>query len=450
MTKTKPTLTICVPLYLPPWIKGNRRRNWRVVANELANLVARRDDIEVIAIEYGGNHTDEFPWLKRIEISEMGPFNRSQSMNAGWRAAQADLICFLDADIIMRPEDWDKAIEEAQQYDCYSPNRQYLKLPPNKTAYRIHDGKWDWGSPVNNGVGRRIKHQPTTFFGTISFAKRNWLESVNGWPEEFEGWGSEDQALEAIAKGGNASMMAGNLPFMHLYHQPANRRHLIKNREILNTFYKHRSLDEIMSIRSGTENPDGMFETIPKIFHHVWLGRNQMPEEQQRWMKDCKSLHPDWEFRLWDDENTSEIQDLISVCKGYSPASDVVRVWAVMNHGGVYADTDFEWYRAIDPLIEGVDAFCAKEDEKHLNCALFGATSNHPWLKQLWRFLPDYISGKCPWGPRWFTNHTNRDSITIFPTKYFYPYHWKLRNTIAKSKNYPQSYCVHHWAKSWE
>ena len=187
---------------------------------------------------------------------------------------------------------------------------------------------------------------------------------------------------------------------------------------------------------------------IPKIFHHVWLGSNPFPLQQTEWLEGCKKLHPDWDFMLWNDENTLPLRDKLKKCDTYAAQADIVRVWAVMNHGGVYADTDFEWYLPIDDLLN-VSAFCGSESKGVLSNGLFGAEKNHPWLKKLWSRLDSYRKKPSPWGPMWFTRNTDRKEIHVYPTSYFYPYLYTQITHENRTKKHKGSYCVHHWAMSW-
>ena len=40
--------------------------------------------------------------------------------------------------------------------------------------------------------------------------------------------------------------------------------------------------------------------TIPKIIHQIWLGDLPAPTT---WMQTVKNHHPDYDYRLWTDDN---------------------------------------------------------------------------------------------------------------------------------------------------
>src|SRR5438876_9483420 len=45
---------------------------------------------------------------------------------------------------------------------------------------------------------------------------------------------------------------------------------------------------------------------IPKIIHQIWLG-SPVPSVYEPFMKSWQEKHPDWEYRLWTDENVHSL-----------------------------------------------------------------------------------------------------------------------------------------------
>ncbi len=83
---------------------------------------------------------------------------------------------------------------------------------------------------------------------------------------------------------------------------------------------------------------------IPKIIHYCWFGGKEMPPLVQKCIKSWKEHLPDYEFKLWNEENF----DINSSewCKGayenkkYAFVADYVRLIALYKNGGIYLDTD--------------------------------------------------------------------------------------------------------------
>jgi len=213
---TMPILSICVPLKVN---NSFRLRNWQVLANELTALAKRRGDIEIIVVEFDSGHAAGYEHIKQVQGT--GEFSRSRARNQAWRESQADLICFNDLDVLIRPADWDKAITEAPKYDACSPFTTFQRLGELKTKNRCpNDLHWNWNLPVNTKGGGSVKFRAANLAGGIMFCKRSFMEAINGWDERFKGWGSEDTAIEKIAnrKGFKVGYIENKA--IHLYHPP--------------------------------------------------------------------------------------------------------------------------------------------------------------------------------------------------------------------------------------
>ena len=96
---------------------------------------------------------------------------------------------------------------------------------------------------------------------------------------------------------------------------------------------------------------------IPKIIHYCWFGKGLMPELVERCIASWKKHMPDWEYRLWTEDNfdiASAPQYVLEAytAKKYAFVSDYVRLWALEREGGVYLDTDVEVLRSfMSPIL---------------------------------------------------------------------------------------------------
>lgn len=152
---------------------------------------------------------------------------------------------------------------------------------------------------------------------------------------------------------------------------------------------------------------------IPKTLHHVWIGSKAFPEKMRGWAESFRQLHPAWRMVLWVDsastltgEGQSPWDEVVRLGPSVSdhlvaklpllcgaPAaciaarSDILRYEIVAREGGVYSDTDVEWFQPIDDLLDGVRLFCADQTGGVCGNYLFGSTKNHPAMWAAVRLL---------------------------------------------------------------
>lgn len=127
---------------------------------------------------------------------------------------------------------------------------------------------------------------------------------------------------------------------------------------------------------------------IPKIIHYCWFGQSEMPELAQKCIASWHKYMPDWEYKLWN-ENNFDVNQVpyireAYVAKKYAFVSDYVRLWALYNEGGLYLDVDFEVYRPFDDLLYH-EAFAGFEGSKHLPVMMgvMASRANGIWVKEM-------------------------------------------------------------------
>jgi mannosyltransferase OCH1-like enzyme len=195
---------------------------------------------------------------------------------------------------------------------------------------------------------------------------------------------------------------------------------------------------------------------IPRVFHRIWLGTQQMPDEFVQYGETWTKHHPGWAMQLWTDENLPEIinQQEYLLADSTAHKADILRYEVIYRYGGIYIDTDFECLRNIEPLLKGVQAFAASSDPGLVAIGVFGAEREHPLLADVIARLPTssrrkrYLSITEQTGPDFFTSVVARHPETVvFEAKLFYPYNW--REMWRKGQKFPDAYAVHHWSGSW-
>ena len=94
---------------------------------------------------------------------------------------------------------------------------------------------------------------------------------------------------------------------------------------------------------------------IPKTIHYVWVGGNSLTPLADKCMESWKKYCPDYEFKKWDESNFDIT--INQYCKEaynagkYAFVSDYIRLFVLVNFGGVYMDTDVELIKQIDNFL---------------------------------------------------------------------------------------------------
>ena len=95
--------------------------------------------------------------------------------------------------------------------------------------------------------------------------------------------------------------------------------------------------------------------SIPKIIHYCWFGEKDMPDLVKKCIKSWKKILPDYEFKLWNEENfdinSTKWTKVAYKNKKYAFVSDYVRLCALLEFGGIYLDTDIRVKNSFNNLI---------------------------------------------------------------------------------------------------
>ena len=172
-----------------------------------------------------------------------------------------------------------------------------------------------------------------------------------------------------------------------------------------------------------------------------------MPKEFVEYGETWRRHHPDWEFRLWTENNPpADLRRPESYERLRMPAerSDILRLEVLWRFGGVYLDTDFECQASIEPLLEGLDFFSAQLKPGRVNNAIIGAVAGHPILdRALKEIRPREFFGhdKAATGPLFFNELLSHyPDVKLFEPEMFYP---------TSPAERERAIAIHHTARSW-
>lgn len=184
--------------------------------------------IEVIIVEQDKHSKINYMNLKAIHIFTESDylFNKSWAYNVGLKWARSPIVIFGEADTIMNPHDLIKSLESLEKCDCVLPIKNVIKLSNRESLIDLKD--------IFNLPSQGI---PNTLTGGISLFKKESIQKIGGWNEDFIGVSLENQFQDHMVKNFlNWKQMDFN--GYHLYHNITEIDHnlLQRNRDIYSKF----------------------------------------------------------------------------------------------------------------------------------------------------------------------------------------------------------------------
>lgn len=196
-----------------------------------------------------------------------------------------------------------------------------------------------------------------------------------------------------------------------------------------------------------------------------------MPRVYRGYRRTLAKLHPNWELKLWTEKevenfplvNRDVFDHLVSAKAPVAQVVDLLRYEIVAQRGGVYLDTDFEFFNPLDPLIERrTDLLVSFEiDAKGASLytnSFFAATPSHPLFARCIAETPARVQrfgiggdvAKCL-GPH-FLDEKIRELFAeggafVVAGHLLYPYgYWEAHRHY---ENFPDAIAAHRWGASW-
>lgn len=202
---------------------------------------------------------------------------------------------------------------------------------------------------------------------------------------------------------------------------------------------------------------------IPKIIHYVWFG-GEKPQAVLDCIKSWRDKCPDYEIREWNETN-SDLNCCDFIREAYALrkmafVSDVVRLKALSEYGGIYLDTDVRLLKSFDDFLD-CRSFLGREVPFRVSTAVIGTEPHIKWVEDFLRSayltkgkhfilkngdldtvpntqkLSQFINNK------W---HLYSSDISLYPEDYFCckSYYTGEINTT------PNSVAIHDFARTWK
>lgn len=207
---------------------------------------------------------------------------------------------------------------------------------------------------------------------------------------------------------------------------------------------------------------------IPKIIHYCWFGKNPKPKLAKKCIKSWKKYCPDYEIIEWNEENFDISAAPLYVQQAYEArkwafVTDYVRLYAMVNYGGIYMDTDVEVIKSLDAFLHH-QAFSGFEDDIHIPTGIMACQKGFP-LFQDFLYFYDKVSFLNPDGSANCTTNVVImtelclkhglvqngkyqivNGFTLYPKDVFCP----ISYTTGKLEKTMNTVTIHWFAGSWQ
>jgi len=205
---------------------------------------------------------------------------------------------------------------------------------------------------------------------------------------------------------------------------------------------------------------------IPKKIHYCWFGGKELPSLAKKCIESWKKYCPDYEIIEWN-ENNFDINMNNYVKEAYENkkwafVSDVARMYALYNEGGIYMDTDVEVIKNLDTFLND-EAFFSFEVEDRIQTGIIGCNKNNELIKDILNhyekinFVKDDGSLDLTPNPVIITKkllkkglvcnnqYQKLDKIVVYSTEYLCPLNCDTKE-FNKTKN---THVIHWFDASW-
>jgi mannosyltransferase OCH1-like enzyme len=180
------------------------------------------------------------------------------------------------------------------------------------------------------------------------------------------------------------------------------------------------------------------YEGIPKIIHQTApTDKSKWHNDWYKYQKSWQDLHPDYEYKLWNDEDLENLiktkyEWFYDTYKNYDEhikRVDSARYFILYEHGGIYADMDFECLKRFDDQLPPNKVSIA-EDPNSVNLsyyqnALMCSPKHHKFWEIIFKKLEENKNKFVfeATGPTLITDgiHENPDLTHTLITKKFAP-----------------------------
>lgn len=204
---------------------------------------------------------------------------------------------------------------------------------------------------------------------------------------------------------------------------------------------------------------------IPKKIHYCWFGGRALPDDVKAYMETWKKYFPDFEIKQWDESNF-DVNAMLYTRQAYYArkfafVSDVARLKALKEEGGLYLDTDILIKKTFPDEWFDLNGFGSFEHDKYVQTGVMAAEPNHPLIfdfydsyraRHFFRGLSfDFTTNVAiytklakKFGFEMNNTEQTIDGFTLFPQEYLCANDWEKGRYDTD-----ETYAVHDFGGSW-
>lgn len=205
---------------------------------------------------------------------------------------------------------------------------------------------------------------------------------------------------------------------------------------------------------------------IPEIIHYCWFGGKEIPEKYKDYIQSWKDKMPEFKLVQWNEINFpfEQFPYAVEAMEAGKMAfvSDVARIYALNEFGGVYLDTDVEIIKSFSHLLDGKGAVLGTEGEHDtIGTGFMAFMPHHPICEKMLDYYKrnHFVSQDSTMSNTWILANLIKEEygveplelvqsfedVVIYPSEYFTAFDPAKKQELI-SEN---TYCVHHFAASW-
>ena len=179
------------------------------------------------------------------------PFNRSWGFNVGLKYTSSKIVVFTDCDLMLNPELFINGLKLMEQYEMVSPYSSVVDLTPQESNLSL-----DEILKIDRPGRGETDIQKINICGGISIFRRDAINKIAGFHEDFVGWGGEDDFQAIKVKN-----------FLTSFEQKGRCYHLYHDKEVPDMKWYQRTLQLLNQL--AALNKEELFKVIqttsPKI-----------------------------------------------------------------------------------------------------------------------------------------------------------------------------------------